>query len=170
MADKKQNKNIDVPKKDQEEMPNQEEQLAEMESNWKRALADYQNLQKRVAEEKVNFTQFANGTLIRKLLPVLDSLEMIKEHFEDESIKVVVKEIKGILKDEGITEINAENAAFDATTMEAIEMVPGEKNTVVEVLKKGYLLRSRLLRPAEVNVGLGDAQKRADKNPKKEEE
>ena len=79
MADKKQNKNIDVPKKDQEEMPNQEEQLAEMESNWKRALADYQNLQKRVAEEKVNFTQFANGTLIRKLLPVLDSLEMIKE-------------------------------------------------------------------------------------------
>ena len=54
-----------------------EKQLEETANNWKRALADYQNLEKRTGEEKLNFAQFANSQLVLNLLPVLDSLDQL---------------------------------------------------------------------------------------------
>jgi len=51
-----------------------ETRLAEMENNWKRALADYRNFQKRAEEEKSVFVLYATESLIRQLLPVLDNL------------------------------------------------------------------------------------------------
>jgi molecular chaperone GrpE len=132
-----------------------EEQLSEMENNWKRALADYQNLQKRAAEEKISFAQYANAAVLRKLLPIMDSLEKMAEHFEDESLNMVLKDFYKLLEDENVEEIGAEGTSFDPTLMEAIEMVPGEQGKVIEVVQKGYTLKDRLLRPAKVNVGLG---------------
>lgn len=168
IIDQKQTENVPPEDQNNDQPDNMglEEKLAEMENNWKRALADYQNLQKRAQEEKLSFAQFANGNILRKLLPILDSLEMMKNHFEDESLQMIIKELKDILEQEGIEEIKSEGANFDPNVMEAVEMVPGEKNKVIGVLQKGYLLKDRLLRPAKVNVGLGDQKK---KSPEKEE-
>ena len=66
-----------------------EVKIVELENNWKRALADYQNLQKRTAEEKLSFVSFANSNVIRKLLPILDNLEMVQKHINDEGISMI---------------------------------------------------------------------------------
>jgi molecular chaperone GrpE len=55
----------------------------------------------------------------------------------------------------GVKEIDAQEKDFDPTVMDAIEMTEGDKNKVIEVLQKGYLLNERLIRPARVKVGLG---------------
>ncbi len=132
-----------------------QEKVVELENNWKRALADYSNLQKRFAEERQSIVKFANSTLILRLLSVLDNLEMLQLHSEDEGLKLVVKDFSQTLQEEGVTEIKVEGAFFDSTLMDAIEMVEGEEGKVTEVCSKGYILKDKVLRPARVKVGKG---------------
>jgi molecular chaperone GrpE len=127
----------------------------ELENNWKRALADYQNLQKRTAEERTSFLSFANSTVIRKLLPILDNLEMTQKHLEDAGVQMIIKEFVQALHEEGVVEVETEGKDFDPLVMEAVEMVEGPENKVVNVIQKGYFLKEKLLRPARVNVGKG---------------
>ncbi len=131
---------------------------AELENNWKRALADYRNLQKRVEEEKLDFVQYANSNLIRRLLPVLDNLDMLGKHINDIGLQMIAKELRQILEDEGLVEIEALNKDYDVNTMEAIEMINGDKNKVLEVNQKGYFFKNKLFRPARVKVGNGESQ------------
>lgn len=131
------------------------ERVSELENNWKRALADYQNLQKRVAEEKQQIVSYANSTLILKLLFVLDNLEMVEQHSNDQGLSLSVKTFQTVLEEEGVEEIEIDGKEFNPETMDAIEKVPGEENKVVEVLQKGYMLKQKILRPARVKVGNG---------------
>lgn len=128
----------------------QKDKVAELENNWKRALADYRNLEKRVAEEKETVIRFANSILILKLLPTLDNLELTFGHSKDKGTEMIIKEFKKTLEEEGVKEIEAEGKNFDAEIMEAVE--GGGKN-VTEVLQKGYFLSDKVLRPARVKVG-----------------
>ena len=134
-----------------------QDKVIELENNWKRALADYQNLQKRVAEEKQQIVSYANSTLILKLLFVLDNLEMVAAHTEDQGLSLSIKTFKTVLEEEGIKEVEVFKKDFDPETMDAIEQVPGEENKVVEVLQKGYKLKNKVLRPARVKVGNGSS-------------
>jgi molecular chaperone GrpE len=129
--------------------------IEELENNWKRALADYRNLEKRVAEERDIFLAFANSMLLLRLLPVLDNLEALSKHMDDEGLKMTIKDFKRVLSEEGIKEIEVEGKKFDAEKMEAIDHVDGPKDEVVEVLQKGYLMKDKVLRPARVKVGSG---------------
>lgn len=131
--------------------------LKELENNWKRALADYRNLQKRVVEEKQDFVDYANASLIRRVIGVLDNLEMLNNHIDDMGLGMITKELKQILTDEGLKEIEAMGKEYDAQTMEAIEVIPGKKNLVLEVAQKGYFLKNKLLRPARVKTGNGES-------------
>ncbi len=129
-------------------------ELADMENNWKRALADYRNLEKRVAEERELIAAFSNAALVTRLLSVVDNLEILSNHVNDAGLVLILKEFKQILADEGLKEIDAMNAEFDATIMEAVDTEEGkEPNKVFEVVRKGYLLKNKLLRPARVKVG-----------------
>ncbi len=130
-------------------------QLAEMENDWKRALADYKNLEKRAIEERGELILFGISLFAVKLLPVLDSLEMLETHLNDVGLNLTIKEFKQILKGEGILEIGVLEKTFDPNNMEAIEVVEGEKDKVMGVLQKGYLFKEKLLRPARVKVGKG---------------
>jgi len=130
----------------------------ELENNWKRALADYRNLEKRVAEEREMFFTFANSSLVLRILPILDNLESLVKHVDDEGLKMTIKDFKRILDEEGVKEIEAEGKDFDAELMEAIEKVEGAKDKVVEVLQKGYTMKEKILRPARVKVGSGKEQ------------
>ncbi len=130
-----------------------EGKAAEYENNWKRALADYRNLQKRTEEEKESIVYYVNSLLFKRIVPVLDNLEMLQKHLDDVGLKMIVKEFKQILAEEGVSEIPVQDQDFDPQTMEAIETVDGPENKVVEVLAKGYMLKNKLLRPARVKVG-----------------
>ncbi len=132
-----------------------EEKLVELEHKWKRALADYANLEKRVAKEKEDFVNFSKGTLIIKMLAVLDDLERCQRHLKDEGLNLSIKRFKEVLKSEGVEEIEALGGDFDPKLMEAVEVTKGFKNKVLEVALKGYLLNNKVIRPAKVKVGGG---------------
>ncbi|KKS33904.1 MAG: Protein GrpE, partial [candidate division WWE3 bacterium GW2011_GWE1_42_16] len=132
-----------------------EKKIEELEDCWKRALADYKNLEKRVEEDKESWKFFANERLIRRILPVLDNLERLKKHLDDKGVTLIIKDLSSGLKEFGVEEINSEHTEFDPMQMEALEIVQGEKNKVVETVSKGYLLNNKLIRPAVVKVGNG---------------
>ncbi len=131
-----------------------QDKVAELENGWKRALADYTNLQKRTDEEKKQIFDFANEILILKLLPILDNFGKLEEHTNDQGLLLTIKEFKGVLEGSGLEEIKTEGD-FNPNEMEAIEMSEGEKNKVIKVTQKGYKLNGKLIRPARVCVGLG---------------
>ena len=137
-----------------------EQKLSEMENNWKRALADYKNLEKRIVEERVDFVSYSTSLLISRLLNVLDNLENLEKHNGDMGFKLTLKEFRQILNEEGLLEIDTLGKDFDSNTMEAIETVEGEERKAVEVVLKGYMLKNKLLRPAKVKVG----QKQKEEN------
>lgn len=152
----KEHKDINKIKELEEKISEREKQNAELDNNWKRALADYKNLERRTQEDREAFLNFSNETLIRSLLPIVDHMEMLLAHFPDESLKMILKDFHQVLKNEGVSEIETLNEDFDPATMDAIEMIEGEKNKVLEVLAKGYFLKNKLLRPARVKVGQGN--------------
>jgi len=131
------------------------EQLNDLENKWKRALADYANLEKRIDNEKQSFVKYSNLKLLEKLLPILDDLEAAEKHLKDQGLILGVKKLREILKSEGVEEIKAQGEEFQPKAMEVIEMVEGPKNKVVEVSSKGYLIDDRILRVAKVKVGGG---------------
>ena len=131
----------------------EKDKIEELTNNWKRALADYKNLERRCNEEKEVLVRFANLVLLERLIPVLDNLESLKNHLEDKGLEMILLQFRTLLKDEGVEEISCEGAEFDPLLMEASEIVAGEENKVVEVVLKGYKLQDRVLRPARVKVG-----------------
>ena len=123
------------------------------EDKYIRALADYQNLEKRVEREKDGFVKFANVVLVLKMLPVLDNLERASKHLGDPGIELVIKQFKEALALEGVSEIPAEGAEFDPEHHEAIEKIAGAEGQIMEVLEKGYRLGDKVIRPAKVKIG-----------------
>jgi len=137
-----------------------EQKIADLENKWKRALADYINLEKRIEKEKKSFVKFSNAQLLDKLLTVLDDLERCEKHAKDKGISLVCERFREILRGEEVEEIKVLDQKFDPKTMDAVEIVPGPKNKVVEVILKGYLLNGKVLRPAKVKVGGGKISKK----------
>lgn len=155
-------------KKD-EEIKKLKEKIEELTNNWKRALADYQNLEKRIAAEKENFISFANAKLILKLLGVLDILEKAQEILKDKGLDLAIQEFRKILYQEGLREIEALNKDFNPQLMECVEVVKSdEEGKVKEVVFKGYELNGKLLRPVKVKVGKREIDKKAKDLAKEE--
>lgn len=133
-----------------------EEKVKELENKWKRALADYQNQEKWVREKKSEWIKSANKDLLLRILPVLDTLYLAALHTEDKNIQISIDQFLVILKDEGVTRIEALGKEFDPFLMEAISTENGKENVVVKELRTGYKLFESVLRPAQVIVGNGE--------------
>ena len=127
--------------------------LEECENKYKRALADYQNLEKRVREERVGLIRMANRELLLRLLPILDTLFLAQQHSEDQSLKVSVQQFLDALKDEGVTRVETSNKEFDPEVMEAVGTGEGKEGVVLQETRAGFLINDQLLRPAQVIVG-----------------
>jgi len=147
------------PEKEEQAVDQQLQQLTEEVASWKnkymRALADYQNLEKRTEEEKQDVRAYATKLFLEKLLPVIDTLEMADTHIQDEGLSIAMKELHALLSKFGVEKIDSIGKSFDPYTMECIELVEGEKNKVVDVTSSGYVMHGKLLREAKVKVGGG---------------
>ncbi len=129
------------------------QQLDDCTNRWKRAMADYQNLEKRARDDKVNLIKFALKRFIEKLLDVVDDLEKANEHLKDQGLGLALKKLNELLKSEGVEKIETEGKAYEIETMEALQMVDGEvDNQVVKEHRPGYLMYGSVLRPAQVTV------------------
>ncbi|MCC6233134.1 MAG: nucleotide exchange factor GrpE [Verrucomicrobiales bacterium] len=131
-----------------------------------RAMADLDNLRKRSARERQEAIQYANQSLMERLVPALDNLDMAlaavggaQAQATVESLKtgveMVLGQLKGVLRDAGLEEIDAQGQPFDPTWHEAVSQVESldvPEGHVLQQLRKGYKLQQRLIRPATVVV------------------
>jgi molecular chaperone GrpE len=151
-------------KKLKEEIKDFKEKLREQRDAALRALADYQNLQKRVEREKEETIEFANLNFVRDLLPSLDSFDMALEHLKDnpdspeeaeqDGMEKVYNQLIAALKSNGVEKINAVGEKFNPEFHESIEVVEDEKSgVVVEEIQKGYTLHGKTIRPSKVKIG-----------------
>lgn len=144
--------NQDV-KKLKEELEKVKKEAEDYKNKYLRALADYQNFEKRSREEKDQSGKFAVTLFIIKLLPFLDNLEKAEIFIKDKGLKMIKDKFYEILKEAGLEEIQVFNTEFDPQYAEAIELVEGDKdNMVKEVLRKGYMYKGKVLRPVQVKV------------------
>lgn len=153
----KQKKEAEELKKKIEELTRQLEEakksIEDYKNKYLRALADYQNFEKRVNEEKAKWINKIKGEIFMKFLPIVDNLEKAEVFIKDSGLKLIKENFNQLLKSEGIKEIEVLGKEFDPQFSEAVEVVKGEKdNVIVEVLKKGYRLNDKVLRPAQVKV------------------
>jgi molecular chaperone GrpE len=133
--------------------------VQELENQVKRTLADYQNLEKRVAEERRDWIKSANKDLILKLLPTLDHLETVVKTAKDkgessswiEGIEMVVAQFREVLLSEGLTPVQVES--FDPEMHEVVEVREGPEGKIIDVVSMGYKLNDKLIQPARVIVG-----------------
>jgi len=128
----------------------------ELENLLKRALADYQNLKKRVDQDKKDFVKFATASVLDKFLSVLDDLERTQNHLKNDGLKLSIDQFKKVLSSEGVEEIKVLNTPFDPNTSDCTELIKGKKNKIIEIVKKGYTLHGKVLQPAQVKVGKGE--------------
>lgn len=132
------------------------EQVVDLETKYKRALADYQNLERRQKDQESVIIRMANALLLEKIISHLDSLAMAQNHLQDPGLAMILKSFSDTLQTEGLQEIKSDGQIFDPHTMDCQEVVPGEKDVVVETVTKGYTLFDKVLRPAKVKVGSGN--------------
>ena len=122
-----------------------------------RALADYDNLRKRIEREKEDLENLASLKLILRLLPILDNLRAAQNHLKDAGLAITVGEFENLLKDEGIEEIKANKGdVFDHNLHEVIEVVENsqEENKIEEVVLSGWRFKDGIvIRHAKVKVG-----------------
>jgi molecular chaperone GrpE len=139
--------------KESTEVEELEEQVAAAENKYKRALADYQNLQKRVQDERQDWIKITNRELLLRLLPILDTLLLANQHAKDEGLKVIINQFLAILKAEEVTKIDTVGKEFDPELMEVITTGEGEDGKVLDEIRTGFMIYDKLLRPAQVRVG-----------------
>lgn len=139
--------------------------IIELENNYKRALADYQNQERRHKELESALVKNASAQIIEKFLTILDSLELAQSHLKDKGLQMVIDQINNLLQSEGLQLINSDGQDFDPYTMDCTEIVEGPKDKVVETVSKGYALYEKVLRPARVKVGSGLKEDSANPEP-----
>ena len=145
-----------------------EKQIEEWKNKYLRALADYQNLEKNTKVREEGTRRYAEEQLIRKLLPVVDNLRTARVHVKDEGLKLIYRQMTDVLSEIGLEEIDVAGLPFDPHVMECIEVVPGNENTVVEVVLPGIRFRSKVLRVAKVKVGKKEIDEKAEELAKDE--
>jgi molecular chaperone GrpE len=129
----------------------------------RRLQADFDNYRKRMLREQTARIASASQALVARLLPVLDNFELAVSHAEQsrdfdrmlKGVEMVFGELREVLQAEGLVKIEAEGKPFDPERHEAVvavEQEGSEPGTVVDVVRTGYELRGKVLRPAMVKV------------------
>ncbi|ATC64262.1 nucleotide exchange factor GrpE [Nibricoccus aquaticus] len=146
---------------------------AEAHDRYLRLAADMENLRRRTVREKDEIRQFAAGRVLEDMISVLDNLGfgLTAAKAPNADVKTIVggigmvaDQLKNVLGQHGLKEINPVGQTFDPNQHEAIAAQPSADvvdGNVVQVVRIGYSLNGRLLRPASVVVSSGPAKEEA---------
>lgn len=138
--------------------------LDEMENKFLRSQAEIQNIQNHAKKEQTNLIKYEGQKLVTELLPIIDNLQRaLSVKVDDENgkqlktgVQMVTDHLIKALKNNGVEEIQSLNQPFDPQFHQAVQTIDADENnpkdTVVQVLQPGYLLKDRVLRPAMVVV------------------
>ncbi|MEE9566808.1 MAG: nucleotide exchange factor GrpE [Desulfobacteria bacterium] len=137
-----------------------------------RVTAEFENYKKRAERDINDFRKFANESLIKEILPIVDNLERALEISDGddektsdsmrEGVEMTLEGLLNTLKKYGVVPIESLEKPFDPNFHQAVMQEESDKhpdNTVSQELQKGYMMQDRLLRPAMVVVSKKPASK-----------
>lgn len=144
--------------------PTVEEELIKWRDVALRTAAEYDNYRKRMIKEKEDIVRYANQRLIEELLPVMDNFEMGMTAASADTqsmiyigMNMVKKQLDDFLASVGVTPISvAVGDAYDVHKHEAIQSEASDQpeGTILRIVRRGYMLKDRLLRPVNVVVAI----------------
>lgn len=143
--------------------------LDKMRDQALRAQADLDNYRKRAAREKEDAVRYANSAFLERLIPIIDNFELGLSAARTETqagaivsgLDMVARQFGDFLKSSGVEVIDAEGGKFDPHVHEALAQEASdevEEGHVVRQIRKGFKLKDRLIRPANVIVSKGPAE------------
>jgi len=138
-------------------------QVEEKQDRLLRALAEVENIKRRTQREREEYIRYANESLLRDVVPVLDNLDRALEAARGTGevsgvvggVELIQRELIKVLERAGVTRYSALGHPFDPTRHEAIARVvstDAKPGTVIGETLSGYQLHNRVLRPALVSV------------------
>jgi molecular chaperone GrpE len=130
---------------------------------WQRARAEFANYKKRIEREQSQIYQTTTGSIIKKYLDIVDDLDLALRNRPEQGdgaqwangIELVYRKLLNILENEGVMGMDVQGQFFDPNLHEAISSEPSdefESGQIIAVVKQGYMLGDRVLRPALVRV------------------
>ena len=143
-----------------------EAKVAEMQDKYLRQVAEFDNYRKRTIKEKAELILNGGEKTITAILPILDDMERAlatMDKLEDvaavkEGVELIFQKFIKVLGEQGVKKIDTENADFNVDLHEAIAQVPAPsdelKGKVMDCVKTGYTLNDKVIRHAQVAVGL----------------
>lgn len=153
----------------EEEYKNKLEEFEKSSKEWQdkyiRLAAEFDNYRKRTLKEKAELILYANESLLKDILTVIDDfdrgIEIIDKSEDKEALKegihLIYNKFKEFLQQKGIKEIESKGLSFDVELHEAMTKIPApteeDKGKVIEVIGKGYKLNNKVIRYAKVVVG-----------------
>ena len=155
-ADEPQPKDADVPEVEQLRREVQEEK-----DRYLRILAEFDNAKKRLHRDKEEFARYAAETVVRELLPIIDSLDQALVAVDQQAdpqaiikgVHLIYRQLLGLLEKEGVKRTPTVGEQFDPHQHEAVAQVDGPTDdTIVEEIHRGYTMHGKVLRPAMVKV------------------
>ena len=136
-----------------------ETKIAELTEILKRLQAEFINYTARTEKESRQIIEYSNADLIKKILPVIDSLELALKNSSDlekfrEGIKLIYSQLLEIMKQEGLRPIEALGQMLDIQKHEVLLKEKSDKveDTVIEELQKGYMLKDKVLRHSKGKI------------------
>ncbi|PIP58229.1 MAG: nucleotide exchange factor GrpE [Candidatus Vogelbacteria bacterium CG22_combo_CG10-13_8_21_14_all_37_9] len=158
----------DKLKKFQAELKTCDQEKKEYLNGWQRAKADYANLKKDIAKDKTEHIRLARESFLYDLLPLADSFELAfanktawteaPENWR-KGVEYIYQQLEKIFEQYQLEAINPLNQTFDPEKHEALGFIETDEiqtGLILEVLKKGYILNGKVIRPAQVKVGKSD--------------
>jgi molecular chaperone GrpE len=147
----------------QRELDKAREEAAAHLDDARRMKAEFENYRKRMLKEQTALVEAASYSLIEQLLPVLDDFELAllaADHAKDDNfvrgVEMVYGSLLDVLRKTGLEKIDAAGKPFDPSQHEAMMEIPGGNPdgdpNVAEVVRSGYTLKGRVVRPARVTV------------------
>ena len=144
----------------------QRKRYDELNDQYMRLAADFDNFRKRTLKEKIEQGKYASADIIIKLLPVLDDFERAIKAFDAASdagqalkdgMVLIYNKFRTILNQQGLEQMRTAGESFDTDFHEAITnfpaLTPEQKGKIVDEVEKGYLLNGKVIRYAKVVVG-----------------
>lgn len=143
-----------------------QEEVAELKKQLLYKAAEFDNFRKRVLKEKADLILNGGEKVITAILPVMDDMERALEQMQKaedvnavvEGVSLIQKKFMGILEKLGVSAIETKEADFDVEVHEAVAQFPAPtpemKNKVVDCTLKGYKLNEKVIRHAQVVVGI----------------
>ncbi len=148
----------------EKELSESREKIAADKNDYLRLMADFENLRRHSAEDRLNLISTAAEDTIKGLLPVLDdcerALELLSKSGDEaakEGTNLIYSKLMAYLKTKGLQVIEAKGKKFDIDFHDAVAQLPVEddkKGMVYDVISTGYLLNGKVLRHAKVVVGI----------------